>query len=68
MQGPSLSDRQRGTAANDHSNTPSPQLYEATAVSHTGEMQKVPNGGWEGEQMWGLGFNKESMHVYGLRK
>lgn len=44
-QSPSLSDRQRGKAANDHSNTPSPQLYEAPAVSHTSKMQKVPNGG-----------------------
>lgn len=31
-QSPSLSDWQRGKAANDYSNTPSPQLYEDTTV------------------------------------
>lgn len=64
-QGPSLSDRQRGKAANDHSNAPSPRSYEATAVSHTSEMQRVSNGRGDGKgsRRWDPVLNKESVHV-----
>lgn len=38
----------RAKAANDHSDTPSTQTCEATAVSHTSKMQAVSDGGREG--------------------
>ncbi len=63
-QSPSLSDRQREKAANDHSNTPSLQLYEATAVSHTSEMHRVSDGGdGKGSRRQGLVFNEESVRL-----